>query len=487
MQQLTMNDERNGILKVGIYVRVSTLEQATEGYSIQEQTDKLKKFCDVKEWTVSDVYTDPGFSGSSLKRPGMQKLINDVEQQRIDAVLVYKLDRLSRSQKDTLYLIEDVFLKYNVHFVSLNENFDTSTPFGRASIGMMSVFAQLEREQITERMQMGKVGRAKAGYFHGGGTIPHGYDYNDGELIPNEKEAKIVNYIFDQYLDGWGVQSIVKHLNAKHISGKRSAKWSHKVVNEVLCNNLYIGKITWKNEIYDGTHTPIIDEDKFYKVQELMAKRKSTAAKNNQRPFKAKYMLTGLAYCGVCGARMFTLQSYSSKQHKYIRKYGCYSQSTIQHMIKDANCDNDKYDGPELETYVLQRIRKLSMNPKTIKRITNQTTSIVSTEGTKTQIKETEEQIERLLDLYQNGAITFAKIESRLDDLNAKKSNLEEQLKRLESEKLNNGSTTDVLELLSNASDVVDSKDYDAQKRLVHVLIQKITLKRDKVTIKWTF
>lgn len=474
-------------MKVGIYVRVSTLEQATEGYSIQEQTDKLKKFCEVKEWSVGDVYTDPGFSGSSLKRPGMQKLINDVEQQRIDAVLVYKLDRLSRSQKDTLYLIEDVFLKYNVHFVSLNENFDTSTPFGRASIGMMSVFAQLEREQITERMQMGKVGRAKAGYFHGGGTIPHGYDYKDGQLIPNEKESKIVNYIFDQYLDGWGVQSIAKNLNAKHISGKRSAKWSHKIVNEILANNLYIGKITWKNETYDGTHLPIIDEDKFYKVQELMAKRKTSANKTNLQPFKAKYMLTGLAYCGVCGARMFTLQSYSTKQRKYIRKYGCYSQSTVQHMVKDPNCDNDKYDGPELETYVLQRIKKLSMNPKTIKRISNQTTSVISTDGTKAQIKETEEQIERLLDLYQNGAITFAKIESRLEDLNTLKSNLEEQLKRLESEKLNNGSTTDVLDLLSTASDVVESKDYDAQKRLVHALIQKVTLKRDKVTIKWNF
>lgn len=482
-----MNIERNGILKVGIYVRVSTLEQATEGYSIQEQTDKLKKYCDVKEWSVGDVYTDPGFSGSSLKRPGMQKLINDVEQQRIDAVLVYKLDRLSRSQKDTLYLIEDVFLKYNVHFVSLNENFDTSTPFGRASIGMMSVFAQLEREQITERMQMGKVGRAKAGYFHGGGVIPHGYDYKDGQLIPSEKEAKIINYIYDQYLDGWGAQSIAKSLNDKHISSKRATKWSHKIVTEILANNLYIGKITWKNETYDGAHEPIIDDNKYFRVQELMAKRKASAAKTNQRPFRAKYMLAGITYCGVCGARMFTIKSYSIKQHKYIRKYGCYSQSTIEHMIKDPNCDNDKYDGPELEAYVLQRIKKLSMNSKTIKRINDQSTSLISTEGTKTQIKETEEQIERLLDLYQNGAITYSKIESRIDDLNATRETLDNQLKQLESEKLTKGSSKNILNILSNASEVVDSKNYEAQKRLVHALIQKITLKHDKVTIKWTF
>lgn len=487
MQQLTMNDERNDILKVGIYVRVSTLEQATEGYSIQEQTDKLKKYCDVKEWSVGEVYTDPGFSGSSLNRPGMQKLIGDVEQQKIDAVLVYKLDRLSRSQKDTLYLIEDVFSKYNVHFVSLNESFDTSTPFGRASIGMMSVFAQLEREQITERMQMGKVGRAKAGYFHGGGVIPHGYIYSDGQLIADEKESKIINYIYDQYLSGWGVQSIAKQLNEKHITAKRAVKWSHKVILEILCNNLYIGKIKWKNETYDGLHAPIISDDKFYKAQELMAKRKTMAVKVNQQPFKSKYMLTGICYCAVCGARMFTIKSYSTKNRKYIRKYGCYSQSSVEHMIKDPNCDNDKYDGLELESYVLQRIKKLSMNPKTLNRISESKKAIVSPAGTKSQIKDTEEQIERLLDLYQNGAITYTKIEKRIEQLNSQKDSLNEQLKKLESEKLNKSSSDKTLKMLSNATDVIESKDYDAQKRLVHALIQKVTLKHDKITIKWNF
>ena len=474
-------------MKVGIYVRVSTLEQATEGYSIQEQTDKLKKFCDVKEWSVGEVYTDPGFSGSSLNRPGMQQLIADVEQQKIDAVLVYKLDRLSRSQKDTLYLIEDVFLKYNVHFVSLNENFDTSTPFGRASIGMMSVFAQLEREQITERMQMGKVGRAKAGYFHGGGVIPHGYDYEDGQLIPNEKEVKTINYMYDQYLGGWGTQAIAKQLNGKHITAKKAVRWSHKVIEEILQNNLYIGKITWKNETYDGQHEPIIDDDKFYKVQELMAKRKSLAVKVNNQPFKAKYMLAGITYCGVCGARMFTIKSYSTRNHKYYRKYGCYSQSQVEHMIKDPNCDNDKYDGPELESYVLQRIKKLSMNPRTIKRLNSQTTSLVSSTGTEEQIKDAENQIERLLDLYQNGAITYSKIQNRIEVLNAQKDSLADQLEKLESEKLNKSSSDDFLNLLSNAVEVVESDDYEAQKHLVHALIQKVTLKRDKVTIKWTF
>ena len=157
-------------MKVGIYSRVSTQEQAREGYSIGEQVERLKNYCAAKGWILYKTYTDAGFSGANTDRPGMQQLISDVADGKIDMVLVYKLDRLSRSQKDTLYLIEDVFIKNNVNFASITENFDTSTPFGRAMIGILSVFAQLEREQFRERSIMGKDARAKEGLHHGGGA-----------------------------------------------------------------------------------------------------------------------------------------------------------------------------------------------------------------------------------------------------------------------------------------------------------------------------
>lgn len=149
--------------KVAIYVRVSTTSQLEEGYSIDEQKAKLTSYCDIKDWNIYEIYTDGGFSGSNTERPALEQLIRDAERKKFDTVLVYKLDRLSRSQKDTLFLIEDVFIKNGIEFLSLQENFDTSTPFGKAMIGLLSVFAQLEREQIKERMQLGKLGRAKAG------------------------------------------------------------------------------------------------------------------------------------------------------------------------------------------------------------------------------------------------------------------------------------------------------------------------------------
>ena len=150
--------------RVACYIRVSTQEQAAHGFSVGEQETRLRKYCEAHEWTIAGVYEDPGFSGAYLDRPGIQKLIRDVDLGIFDTVLVWKLDRLSRSQKNTMYMIEDVFLKHNINFISMNENFDTSTPFGRAMVGILSVFAQLDRDQITQRMTMGRIGRAKAGY-----------------------------------------------------------------------------------------------------------------------------------------------------------------------------------------------------------------------------------------------------------------------------------------------------------------------------------
>ena len=173
---------------VACYCRVST-ENQIENYSIDEQRERLEAFCKAKGWVRPEMFVDPGCSGGTLDRPALRSLLDEVKHGKFGTVVVYKLDRLSRSQKDTLWLIEDVFNKYDVSFVSVCENFDTGTPFGKAMIGILSVFAQLEKDQITERFTMGRIGRAKNGLFHGGGNAPTGYDYVDGHLIVNEFEA----------------------------------------------------------------------------------------------------------------------------------------------------------------------------------------------------------------------------------------------------------------------------------------------------------
>ena len=144
-----------GLRYTAIYIRVSTDLQAEEGFSIIGQTDSLIKHCSIKGWDYHIVYTDDGYTGANINRPQLQQLIRDIEKGIIERVVVYKLDRLSRSQLDTMYLVENVFLANNVDFVSLNESLDTSTPFGKAMIGVLSVFSQMERENIKLRTQMG--------------------------------------------------------------------------------------------------------------------------------------------------------------------------------------------------------------------------------------------------------------------------------------------------------------------------------------------
>ena len=206
--------------KVAIYCRVSTLSQAEDGYSIGEQQDKLNKYCEIMGWEVSEVYTDAGFSGSTIERPAMKKLLRDAENHTFNTILVYKLDRLSRSTSDNLYLIKEVFKKNDIEFVSLNEKIDTSDAMGEFFFTLLAAVAEMERKTITERMALGRLGRAKSGKTMAFSTPPYGYKRTPGqdilEIVP--QEAKIVQKIFTDYMGGKSVATIRQELNEKGYS-----------------------------------------------------------------------------------------------------------------------------------------------------------------------------------------------------------------------------------------------------------------------------
>ncbi|HEL0067263.1 TPA: recombinase family protein [Streptococcus equi subsp. zooepidemicus] len=248
-------------MRAAIYIRVSTTLQAEIGYSIDEQRAKLEAFCSLKEWMPYKVYTDRGISGSTINRPALNCLIDDALNHLFDCVLVYDLKRLSRSQRDTLYLIEEIFEKNNIAFVSLTENFDTSTAFGKAIVGILSAFGQLEREQIKERMQLGKIGRAKTGkpMTWSAPFCPFGYDYVDGQYKTNEY-SHWVNYIFDKFLAGNTISAIANDMTDKKILNK---KWYHATVKWILENPVYTGKIRWRGKLYQGKHKAIIDQSTY--------------------------------------------------------------------------------------------------------------------------------------------------------------------------------------------------------------------------------
>ena len=364
--------------RVALYIRVSTDAQFEEGYSVDAQKDMLEGYCRSRGWKDYEFYIDGGFTGSNIDRPEMKQLIEDAKAGLISQVVVYKLDRLSRSQKDTLYLIEDVFNPAEVGFTSLNENMDTGTPMGRAMLGIMSAFAQLERETIRERTRMGMKERVRGGLWMGGGRPPFGYDYDRarGVLTPNG-DAETVRLVYRLYLDG---------LSTARIAGMTGIG-NEKKVRDILARKSNIGIIEYNGAEYRGKHEPIVDEAVFRAAQEMQARR------TGARSVKSEHLLTGLVYCGRCGARM-RYQKWGKGGYKLT----CYSQqSSKRYLIRDENCDNEKAWAEEVEAAVTDDFLNRALAETAIP---GETASAPESAFLADRLRETERRLKRLYALY---------------------------------------------------------------------------------------
>lgn len=449
------------MIKGACYVRVSTDNQL-ENYSIEEQTDRLKAYCKAKDIQIVKIYTDGGYSGGNVNRPALQQMLQDIDKGLIDSVIVYKLDRLSRSQKDTLMLIEDCFLAKNVDFVSVNENFDTSTPFGRAMIGILSVFAQLEKDQITERFTMGRIGRAKNGYFHGGGNAPTGYDYIDGELIINDYEAIQVKDLYNRFLKGYSIHNCWQYMQQKY------GGWSSEVlVRNVLKNELYIGKVKFKGVAYQGNHQPIISEETFRQVQDLFNSSRRASDTFKRSPFKASTLLSSLIYCGKCGARF----------HGEHGNYSCYSRTKgDKKYIVDPNCKNKKWKIEELDRLVLDYIMRLDFS-----KLKSGHPVPVPVTDYSIRLNEIDKQIGKLIDLYQVSGIPIETIQEKMDALNKEKEAL------LNISKPKNVPVTTLAEMITARDTLMslsDTGSLDEKRACLTMIIDRIIIDDDDVNIK---
>lgn len=444
----------------GIYIRVSTQEQ-TNGYSIDEQKQRLQAYCAAMGWEYR-FFTDPGFSGGNTERPGLTELITEVENKRLNRVIVYKLDRLSRSQLDTLFLIERVFLRNNCDFVSLTENFDTSSPFGRAMIGILAVFAQLEREQIKERMTMGREARAKEGKWHGCGNSPIGYDYINGELIINTDEAIQVKEVFHLCKMGKSRTEIANILNRDHTT--KYGKWSAQRVKDVLINPLYAGYIQTVKGTYKGIQQPIIAESEFSKISSIVkADVESLSSKRQQS------LLGGIIFCAKCGSRYSatsTPNNYGGPQYRYYKCLG--------------RCGAKSHRQTEIDNNVIEYFKKLRFDPDLLK--AHQKPIKEEKNALEAEIKRLSGQKERLVHLYSGGVVPF-------DDVKRKISEIDTEIAKL-SEKLSKNA-----EILSKNEKFQQISDYpspyealtratEERKRLIlHQLIEKILISDNRIEI----
>lgn len=465
--------------RAALYIRVSTLEQAQEGYSVGEQRERLIAYCKAQDWLIADIYVDGGYTGSNLNRPGIQKLMSETE--KFDVVLVYKLDRLSRSQRDTLYLIEEIFRPNKVDFVSMQESFDTSSPFGKAMIGLLAVFAQLEREQIKERTWMGRVARAKTGLHHGGGNIPIGYDYEDGKLIVNPYEAEQVRNIYEWYLSGASLKAITDKLQDAGYTNKYSSYNSWSSVRNILENETYIGRLHFGDVVVDHAHEAIITEEQFNAAQILRGKRREQFGSH---AFQSKHVLTGLLFCGHCGGRYYLR---NTGKYSY---YACYSRTKqMKNMIKDPNCQNKIWRAQDLKPIIEEKILALLRNPQIAEELAagkpKAAVPVSKNTDIERRIREIDRQIGKLMELYQQDDIPPELLGEKINRLYSEKTALENSIAPVEE---TNAMPLDlVAELITNAAEIWDFADENQKRRILQSLISRIVLTDDQVDIEWAF
>lgn len=468
-------------MRVALYPRVSGHEQE-DNYSIPEQIKRMKAYCEARGWMVYKIYTDSGFTGSNLERPGLQLLIKDAEKHKIDMVLVYKLDRLSRSQKDTLYLIEDVFDKHDVFFTSITENFDTSTPTGKAFLGILAVFAQFEREQIRERTMIGKDSRAKEGKWHGSKWVPIGFDYKDGDLVLNEYEVMQMREIADLFLKRTPVRTIENITREKGYKHKYGY-WDAKTIRRVLANPINIGLIKHRDKYYKGRQPVIFDQDTFDRIQVIMNERKEKYG-TSYKPHQS--LLGGFLYCKHCGAK-YTRQNNGDNKFYYY----CYSRSKkVKKMIKDPNCKNKNYRMLDLDYVVIEAITHLSLDPEYINEIKENKPLNDVVDKIKTinaEIESIDSQISNMMDLYSLGNMPLDVISKKVTDLNDTKMALEKELESLNVPDTDEDGMTD--EQIQSLADMINSKDLTLEERrqIVQSLIYYIEIDNEDVIIHWKF
>jgi DNA invertase Pin-like site-specific DNA recombinase len=347
-------------LRCALYTRKSTEEGLDmEFNSLDAQREACEAYVASQRaegWTlVPDHYDDGGFSGGTLERPALKRLLADIEARRVDIVVVYKIDRLSRSLMDFARLVE-VLERNNVTFVSVTQSFNTTTSMGRLTLNILLSFAQFEREVIGERIRDKFAASRKRGIWMGG-TVPLGYVVKDRKLIIDDREAATVRMIFERFAACGSPITIVRELAASNVVSKTGKPIDRGAVYKILHNRVYIGEAVHKGTAYPGEHAAIIDRPLWERVQAILAE--GSASKARRRPGQAPALLKGLIFDPTGRAMCPT---HTRKRGKLYRYY--ISQAVLKHGRQASPVQ--RLPAAELEGAVINQLRTMLRTPEVV-------------------------------------------------------------------------------------------------------------------------
>lgn len=329
-------------MRAALYIRVSTEEQAKEGFSIPAQKERLTQYVHSQDWTIFDCYIEEGISAKDTKRPELKRMMRDISQGKIDVVLVYRLDRLTRSVLDLYRLLQD-FEQHNVKFTSATEVYDTTSAIGRLFLTLVAALAQWERENLAERVRFGMEQMAQQ-EKRPGGPAPLGFDLVDQTLVVNEQEAAIIRFIYDRYLQGAGIVTIAVECNQLGYRTKKGNEFRRNAIADILTNHVYHGALRWNHREYtnkkkqndpndwvllEDVYPSIIDKDTFETAQQIMRRKRGL----HPRQHTSTYIFSGTIRCARCASPMVGHTVTKKADPNYIiRQYICQN-------VKLKKCD----------------------------------------------------------------------------------------------------------------------------------------------------
>lgn len=462
-----------GMIRAAGYGRVSTEEQANEGHSLEAQREFNLGYINNEKWLLAGYFEDPGYSGKNLKRPEISRLLNEIKAENIDAVVVHKLDRLTRDIKD-LYELLQLFEEKNVKLVSISEKIDTSSAMGRMFVFMLGIFAQWYRENLAEEVTKGMRKRAQKG-LHNITVNLYGYVREaDGALTIKEEEAKWVRWIFEKYVSGVGSTNIAKQLNELGIRRNQGAQWDQHKVMMTLTNHHYVGKTHWKSVkdeesiIREGAHDAIISDELFERAQRLLARRREGLVSMNSY----EYVLGGLLRCGSCGGKY---------KGKYNKKTGrkLYRAYVCSNFERYGTCDQG---GVSEDKIIALLFRSMDLIGQDYTRKDMPERENTEEEEIRKSLRESEARRERWQMAYGDGNMPYEDFSRRMKEEMARVSELEDKLSTIPQQVVSYLTPDEAVNVINGIKEHWGDLEQSTRKEIIQSLFQEIQIRKEGKT-----
>jgi site-specific DNA recombinase len=464
--------------RVAVYLRRSTDEEH-QPYSIEVQQTRLDHYIASQPgWTKTHTFTDNA-SAKDTNRPGLQAALAAARSGRIDVLLVLKVDRFSRRQRDLVSLVEEL-TEIGVAFVSATEAFDTSTPAGRAMLQMLGTFAEFEREMIRERVISGMERHAADGKWFGG-IVPYGYTLNQKtkKLTPAADRSTIVREIFRLYTTArLGTQAISRVLNARGLRTRTGGPWSARTIAGILTNRVYLGEITFRGATVTGAHPPLIDEATFNQAVALMDAR---GEDHTRRASNASdYHLTGRIRCPRCGKALIgTAATGRTKTYRY---YTCWSRA----RYGTDTCNGHRMNADTLDQAIFDALARFYRDHTNLikQAITHAATAHLDQQrdeltAIEKELTRAHSAIDRYLQAFEDGHLDPGQVTDRLHTLKHKINQLtarRDELADLLADPPNIPPAAVLDDLSDHIAEIIRSGNTAQRKTLIEALVDEVKI-----------